>query len=194
MRLPRRLTLVVLALLVLGGAGYAGLRTAYHRAKDERDLIDLTRQSPWPREQLLIPDAVARPGKRNVAWLHRGGLEIAYDLDVGHGRTVPVVWGLHVPQPGTGLPEGVDCGSPLLRTCTDLGGGETLIVTRRTDNSDPSTGLYRTDANRSRAVEVQGPDPVEVDVLRAALDRVHRPTDAELLELLRHDGYQTDWS
>ncbi|MEU4481762.1 hypothetical protein AB0F68_27415 [Micromonospora sp. NPDC023966] len=190
--LPRRLALVVLVLLVVGGLGYAGLRAAYHRAKDQRDVISLTGGSPWPREQLLIPDGTARPG--NVAWLDRGGLEVAYDLGVGDGRSVPVMWGLRVPQPETGLPEGVDCGSPRLRTCTDLGAGETLIVTRKTDNSSPSTALYRADGGRVRAVEVQGPDPVEVGTLRAALDRLHRPTDAELLELLRHEGYRTDWS
>ncbi|MET8836278.1 hypothetical protein ABZV78_20480 [Micromonospora sp. NPDC004540] len=96
----------------------------------------------------------------NAAWLDRGGLEVAYDLDAGDGRTVPVVWGLRVPQPETGLPEGVDCGSPRLRTCTDLGGGELLIVSHRTGNSSPSTALYRADGGRVRAVEVQGPDPV----------------------------------
>ncbi|MFE9957472.1 hypothetical protein [Micromonospora sp. NPDC005299] len=192
MTVPRRLALVALVLLVAAGLGYAGLRVAYHRAKDQRDLVSLTGLSPWPREQLLIPDGSARPG--NVAWLDRGGLEVAHDLDAGDGRTVPVVWGLRVPQPGTGLPEGVDCGSSRLRTCTDLGDGELLIVTHRTDNSSPSTALYRTDGARVRAVEVQGPDPVGVDTLRAALDRVHRPTDAELLELLRHEGYRTDWS
>ncbi|GAB3247087.1 hypothetical protein RMN56_26905 [Micromonospora halotolerans] len=190
--MPRRLALIALVLLVAGALGYAGLRIAYHRAKDQRDVVSLTGLSPWPREQLLIPDGSARPG--NVAWVDRGGVEVAYQLDTGDGRTVPVVWGLRVPQPDTGLPEGVDCGSPRLRTCTDLGGGETLIVSHETDNSDPATALYRADGGRVRAVEVQGPDPVEVAALRAALDRVHRPTDAELLELLRHEGYRTDWS
>ncbi|NES13666.1 MULTISPECIES: hypothetical protein [Micromonospora] len=189
----RRLALVALVLLVVGGIGYAGLRAAYHRAaKDQRDVAALTGSSPWPREQLLIPDGSARPG--NVAFVSDDGLEVAYHLDPGDGRSVPVLWGLRVPQPRTGLPEGVDCGSPRLRTCTDLGGGELLMVTRKTDNSNPSTALYRADGGRVRSVEVQGPDPVEVDALRAALDRVHRPTDAELLELLRHEGYRTDWS
>jgi hypothetical protein len=190
--MPRRLAVVALVLLVVGALGYAGLRAAYHRHTDQRDILDLTRESPWPREHLLIPDGSARPG--NVAWLDRGGLEVAYDLDTGDGRRVPVLWGLRVPQPGTVLPEGVDCGSPRLRTCTDLGGGETLIVTHDTDNSDPATALYRADGARVRAVEVQGPDRVEVEALRAALDRVHRPTDAELLDLLRREGYRTDWS
>ena len=99
-----------------------------------------------------------------------------------------------MPQPASGLPDGVDCATPRLRTCTDLGGGSTLIVTHDTDNSDPSIALYRTDGATVRAIEVQGPDPVGVDELTAALTRAHRPSDAELLDLLRHDGYQTDWS
>ncbi|MET8307369.1 hypothetical protein [Micromonospora sp. NPDC005173] len=188
----RRLVLVALVLIVVGGLGYAGLRTAYHHAKDQRDLADLTRTSPWPREQLLVPDGVTRPG--TVGWLERGGLDIAYPLRTADGRAVPVLWRLRVPQPATGLPDGVDCDTPRLRTCTDLGGRGTLIVTHQTDNSDPSTAVYRTDGGRVRAIEVQGPDPVEVDDLIAALTRVHPPSDVELLDLLRHDGYQTDWS
>ncbi|WP_328416648.1 hypothetical protein OG470_27045 [Micromonospora sp. NBC_00389] len=85
----RRLVLVALVLIVVGGLGYAGLRTAYHHAKDQRDLADLTRTSPWPREQLLIPDGVTRPG--TVGWLERGGLDIAYPLHTAHGRAVPVL-------------------------------------------------------------------------------------------------------
>ncbi|MEU8421112.1 hypothetical protein AB0C15_09585 [Micromonospora sp. NPDC048835] len=188
----RRLILAAVLLLVVGGIGYAGLRTAYHNAKDQRDLADLTRSSPWPRDQLLIPDDVTRPG--TVGWLDRGGLDIAYPLRTADGRKVPVLWRLGVPQPASGLPDGVDCDTPLLRTCTDLGGGSTLVVTHDTDNSDPSIALYRADGARVRAIEVQGPDPVGVDELATALTRVHGPSDAELLDLLRRDGYQTDWS
>ncbi|WP_328654197.1 hypothetical protein OG598_10255 [Micromonospora sp. NBC_00330] len=188
----RPLVLVAVVLLVVGGIGYAGLRTAYHHAKDQRDLADLTRSSPWSRDQLLIPDDVTRAGA--VAWLERGGLDIAYPLRTADGRAVPVLWRLRVPHPASGLPDGVDCGSPRLRTCTDLGGGSTLIVTHETDNSDPSIALYRTEGATVRAIEVQGPDPVGVDELTAALTHAHRPSDAELLDLLRHDGYHTDWS
>ncbi|WP_157563184.1 hypothetical protein [Micromonospora chokoriensis] len=188
----RRLVLAAVLLLVVGGIGYAGLRIEHHHAKNQRDLADLTRLSPWPRDQLLIPDDVTGPG--TVGWLERGGLDIAYQLRTADGRTVPVLWRLRVPQPARGLPAGVDCGSPRVRTCTDLSGGSTLIVTHDTDNSDPSIALYRTDGAKVRAIEVQGPDPVGVDELTAALTRVHRPSDAELLDLLRHDGYQTDWS
>ncbi|MGC4814340.1 hypothetical protein ACLQ29_27740 [Micromonospora sp. DT228] len=188
----RRIILVALVLLVVCGVGYAGLRSAYHDDKDQRDLADLTRSSPWPREHLLIPDDVTRPG--TVGWVDRGGLNIAYALRTADGRSVPVLWRLRVPQPATGLPEGVDCAVPRLRTCTDLGDGRTLVVTHDTDNSDPSIALYRADGATVRAIEVQGPDPVGVDDLSAALTRVHPPTEAELLDLLRHDGYQTDWS
>ncbi|MCG5471239.1 hypothetical protein LADH09A_005223 [Micromonospora sp. LAH09] len=188
----RQIILVALVLLVVGGIGYAGLRTASHRARDQRDLADLTRSSPWPREHLLIPDGVTRPG--TVGWLDHGGLDIAYPLRTADGRAVPVLWRLRVPQPATGLPDGVDCDTPRLRTCTDLGGGRTLVVTHQTDNSDPSSALYRTDGARVRAIEVQGPDPVAVEELNAALSRVHPPSDAELLDLLRRDGHQTDWS
>ncbi|WP_327040569.1 hypothetical protein OG400_23435 [Micromonospora ureilytica] len=188
----RPLVLVAVLLLVVGGIGYAGLRVEYHHAKDQRDLADLTRSSPWSRDQLLIPDDVTRPG--TVGWLDRGGLDIAYSLRTADGRAVPVLWRLRVPQPASGLPDGVDCTTPRLRTCTDLGGGSTLIVTHDTDNSDPSIALYRTEGATVQAIEVQGPDPVEVDELTAALTHAHRPSDAELLDLLRHDGYQTDWS
>ncbi|MEU8156144.1 hypothetical protein AB0B94_21025 [Micromonospora sp. NPDC048986] len=188
----RSLVLIAVVLLAVGGIGYAGLRPAYHQAKDRRDLADLTRSAPWPRDQLLLPDGATGPGV--VGWLERGGLDVAYPLRTADGRAVPVLWRLRVPQPTSGLPDGVDCGSPRLRTCTDLGGGSTLIVTHETDNSDASVALYRADGARVRAIEVQGPDPVGVDELTAALTHVHRPGDAELLDLLRHDGYHTDWS
>ena len=153
----RRLVLVAVVLLIAGGIGYAGLRIEYQHAKDQRDLADLTRSSPWPRERLLIPDDAVRPG--TVGWLDRGGLDIAYPLRTADGRAVPVLWRLRVPQPTTGLPDGVDCDTPLLRTCTDLGGGSTLVVTHDTDNSDPSTALYRNDGDTVRAIEVQGAGP-----------------------------------
>jgi hypothetical protein len=38
------------------------------------------------------------------------------------------------------------------------------------------------------SVTVQTTEYVEVDALRPVLTRTHRPADAELLALLRHDG------
>ncbi|MFG1888896.1 hypothetical protein ACGFIR_13610 [Micromonospora sp. NPDC049051] len=188
-----RLPLLVLALLVLVCAGgYAVLRSAYHDEKDRRDLSDLTRSSPWPPDDLLIPDDLPRSG--TLGWLDRLGLDIAYGLRTRDGRTVPVVWQQHHPAPDGSLADGVDCDVRTIYVCTDAGDGLTLVVTRDTDNSDPATALYLFGADQVLSVSVQGPDPVTVDDLRAPLTRTHHPSDDELLALLRRPGYQTDWS
>lgn len=188
-----RVPLLVFALLVLVCAGgYAALRSADHDAKDRRDLSDLTRSSPWPAEELLVPDDLPRSGV--VGWLDRLGLDIAYDLRTRDGREVPVVWQQHQPAPDGSLADGVDCGVRTIHVCTDAGDGLTLVVTRDTDNSDPATALYLFAGDQVLSVSVQGPDPVTVDDLRAPLTRTHHPSDGELLALLRRPGHQTDWS
>jgi hypothetical protein len=85
------------------------------------------------------------------------------------------------------------CGARKVRTCTSLGSDLTKVVTHDTDNSDPSLGLYRHLGNRVISVTGYGGD-TDVDQLVHVLDHTHRPTDAELLRLLRPPGYQTDWS
>jgi hypothetical protein len=185
--------LVVLGLVLLCSVAWILLTVEHGNAKDRRDLSDLTRNSPWPHEQLLVPDGVSFDD--SSAWLERTGLKVAYDLRLSGGRKVPVVWQQHHPEPDGSLPDGEDCRAVAILTCTDLGGGFTLIVTHKTGNSTPHVALYRRGpGDRIISVTVQGPDAVGAGDLRPALTHVHHPTDAELLGLLRFPGYQTDWS
>lgn len=187
----RSLLAVVVALVACAGVGI-GLRGEYLAAKDRRDLHDLTLSSPWPREELLVPDVL--PADRATGWLDRTGLGAAFDLPVGGGRVVPVVWQQHHPRPDGRLEDGVDCGAVVVVTCTELGDGYLFAVTHQTHNSTPSTALYRFADDRVLSVTVQVPEHVGAEELRPALARTHRPTDDELLDLLRHSGYRTDWS
>ncbi|GGM19953.1 hypothetical protein GCM10011608_00700 [Micromonospora sonchi] len=186
----RILAVVVVAALCTGG--WIGLRIEHRITKDRRDLHDLTRRSPWPREKLLVPDDLPPDGA--LGWLDRNGLELVFDLAISDTRKVPLRWQLH-PTGLDGTPKGdVDCVAIAVVTCADLGDGFTFAVSKQAPNSIPSTALSRVDGDRLLSVIVQVPEYVEADALRPVLTRTHRPTDAELLALLRRDEYETDWS
>ena len=187
-----RSLIVVAAVVVVCAGAWTGLRSQLLDSKDRRDLHDLTRSSPWPREELLVPDRLPPDGA--VGWLDRTGFDVSFDLALGHGPEVPVSWRLHRPHPDGRLEDGVDCRAVDIVTCTELGDGYVFAVTRQTHNSTPSTALYRFTPDRVLSVTVQVPRHVAADVLRPALTDTHRPTDEELLDLLRRPGHQTDWS
>lgn len=159
--------------------------------KDRRDLADLTRPSPWPREQLLVPDDLPDEA---LGSLDSTGLSVAFPLTTRDGRTVPVVWQMHNPLPDGMLWGGADCRAVAIVTCTDIGDGFTLVETRDTDNSDFHIAVYRFASEPITSITVQGPDRVATADLVEVLIHTHTPTDAELLDLLRPDGYQTDWT
>lgn len=184
----RVVALAVLAVVVVcSGAGIA-LHSEYRSEKDGGDLADLTFTSPWPREQLLVPDDL--PARPMQGRLDRTGLELDFDLSVADGRKVPVAWRLDDPE----ADDGVDCAAVATITCTDLGDGFTFAVAKQASAGIPYTALVRNEGDRLLTVIVEEPVYVAADALRPVLTNTHRPTDAELLKLLRPDGYQTDWS
>jgi hypothetical protein len=187
-----RQILAAVAVVVVCSAGWIGVRTEHRNAKDRRDLLELTSSSPWSRTDLIVPDGLP-PGGRALGWLDRTGLDVAFDL-AADGRKVPVKWQLHHPEPDGTLTDAVDCAATATVTCTDLGDGFTFAVSKQAQNSIPSTALLRSGGDRVLSVTVQTPEYVRADALRSVLTRTHHPTDAELLDLLRHDGHQTDWS
>lgn len=64
----------MLAVVCLG-AGIA-LRVEYRAAKDRVDLLDLTSASPWPREELRVPDGLlAGPGRGAARPLAGAGVQ-----------------------------------------------------------------------------------------------------------------------
>jgi hypothetical protein len=105
-----------------------------------------------------------------------------------------VKWQMHQPEPDGTPNDGANGRAVATVTCTDLGDGSTFAVSKHAPNSIPSTALLWSDRDRVLSVTVQTTEYVEADALRPVLTRTHRPADAELLALLRHDGYQTDWS
>ncbi|MEV2238123.1 hypothetical protein [Micromonospora sp. NPDC049891] len=186
----RAVAIVVLA--VLGCGAWIGLRNEHRAAKDRRDLHELTMTSPWPREKLLVPDDFPPDG--TLGWLDRTGLELVFELTISDNRKVPLKWKLHHAGPDGRPEDGVDCAAVAVVTCTDLGDGFTFAVSKQAPNSIPSTALLRVDGDRLLSATVQVPEYVEADALRPVLTRTHRPTDDEVLAVLRRDGYQTDWS
>jgi hypothetical protein len=164
----RRLVVAAAVLAVACSGAWIGLRIEHRSTKDRLDLHELTGESPWPREDLLVPDGL--PRDRALGWLDRTGLDVSFDLVIPDGRKVSVEWQMHHPEPDGTLEDAVNCRAVATVTCTELGDGFTFAVSKHAQNSIPSTALLWTDRDRVLSV------------------------DGELLELLRRDGYQTDWS
>ncbi|GAA1382946.1 hypothetical protein [Catellatospora chokoriensis] len=78
--------------------------------------------------------------------------------------------------------------------CVDLGDAYTYVKVLDTDNSDPATIVRRLEGGRLLSASLTGDHPEYLDRLRGVVTDLHTPTDAELLSILRPDGYQTDWS
>jgi hypothetical protein len=77
--------LVALGLVLACSATWILLTVERGNAKDRRDLSDLTRSSPLPREQLVVPEGV--PADGSIAWLDGTGLGVAYDLQPSPAST-----------------------------------------------------------------------------------------------------------
>jgi hypothetical protein len=88
----------------------------------------------------------------------------------------------------------VSCGAVNIVTCTDVGDGTTVLAERVTGNSRARTGVYRIADGRAYVAWVEGTRPELVDRLRRAVTQLRPLSDAELLDLIRPDGYRTDWS
>jgi hypothetical protein len=190
----RRLAVTLLVVLAACCGTYQWLASEFRQAKDRRDLHDLTRSLLWANETLLVPDAV-RHETDAMAWADAGSFTVTFRKGPEVGHHGPMIeYAIHRKEGDGSEPlDVVSCGATNIVTCTDLGHGLRQVVTHDTDNSDPALALYQ-DAG-SRLITVRGYDgPVDVSLLRDVLDHTHRPTDDELLSLLRPPGYQTDWS
>ncbi|WP_027342705.1 hypothetical protein [Hamadaea tsunoensis] len=178
--------IAVVGLLLCGGLGVT-LWQWRSAEKDRRDLSDLTMLSPWPRTQLLLPDGL--PLDRAMGDVGSAGLSVSYVTEDG-----PLAYAIEVLDDRGEPVWGVSCGARAVAVCTDLGGGYTYVKVLDTGNSDPATIVRRRDGDRIFSATLLGDHPDRVTDLRAVVTAVHQPSDAELLKILRFDGYQTDWS
>lgn len=195
MRLPpvnRNLALAVVVLAALGWGAYAWLDSSFQDTKDRRDLSSLTGLLPWDHDELRVPDATLREddadataGKLSFSVIYRMGPDTEDGPVIHYER--------HHVTDGNTFEDIAGCGASAIRTCTTVGDAETLAITYDTGNSDPGLALYRDLGNLVVSVSGQ-PGAVDSRLLRHVMDHTHRPTEAELLELLRPPGYQTDWS
>ncbi|MEV0268024.1 hypothetical protein AB0H43_04540 [Hamadaea sp. NPDC050747] len=179
-------TFAVVVLLLCAGAGVTVWRWR-SQEKDRRDLSDLTMGSPWPRTQLLLPDDL--PLDRALGEVGRDGFTVSYSVD---GQ--PLGYAIELLDDRGEPVWSVSCGARAVVVCTDLGDGYTHVKVLDTDNSDPATIVRRRDGDRIYSATVAGDRPEWIPRLRGIVTDVHRPSDEELLEILRFDGYQTDWS
>ncbi|MFJ9683824.1 hypothetical protein ACIRP2_38355 [Streptomyces sp. NPDC101194] len=190
----RRSAVTLLVVLAACWGTCQWLASEFRQAKDRRDLHDLARSLPWANETLLVPDAV-RHETDAMAWANTGSFKVTFRKGPEVGHQGPMIeYTMHrKEEDGSEPPDVVSCGATNIVTCTGLGHGLRQVVTHDTDNSDPALALYQ-DVG-SRLITVRGYDgPVDVSLLRDVLAHTHRPTDDELLSLLRPPGYQTDWS
>jgi hypothetical protein len=189
----RVLIAVSAALLIVGCAGLAlYVRAALADSKDRRDVLDLTSAAPWPRDQLVLPDEI--PGSGVTGSVGHNGLSLSYPFDGEAGVARMVRYGIEVlDERGESL-WGPSCAARAVLACTDLGDGYTLMRIFDTDNSDAATSVRRRVDDQLLVATVAGVHLEDVDRLRRIVTRTHRPTDDELLRILRYDGYQTDWS
>ncbi|MFW5418879.1 hypothetical protein J0910_19880 [Nocardiopsis sp. CNT-189] len=186
MALRRRRALLAgaLALVVLGAWQWA----AEHRAQDRRDLRDLTSVLPWEPGELLVPDA-ASAEEDAMGWAEPRAFTVVYRAGPETGDGPMIDYTLYDPS-GPGEAEyGPWCGAVEVRSCTDLGGGLVEAVTRDTANSDPALALHRDLGDRAVTVTAYDGE-ADTAFLRDVLEQVHTPTEDELLELLRRDGYR----
>ncbi|MFI8437329.1 hypothetical protein ACIGJO_27025 [Streptomyces sp. NPDC079020] len=186
--LTRRSAVVLLVVLAAGWGTYQWLASEFRQAKDRQDFHDFTRSLPWATETLLVPDAV-RDESDAMAWAGAGSFKVTFRKGPQVGGHGPMIeYAMHRKEGDGSEPfDVVSCGATNIVTCTDLGHGLRRVVTHDTDNSDPGLALYQ-DAG-SRLITVRGYDgPVDVGFLRDVLAHTHRPTDDELLSLLRPPG------
>ncbi|GAB3838752.1 hypothetical protein GCM10027610_043290 [Dactylosporangium cerinum] len=181
---------VGVVVLVLGGGGYALVRHEYRADKDRRDLADLTRGSPWPRAELRVPAELPRGGRSGH--VDGGGFEVSYPVD--RGGPASISYAIRRVDERGGPEWEVSCGAVNIVTCTDAGDGSTVLAERDTGNSRARTGVYRIADGRAYVAWVEGTRPELVDRLRRAVTQLRPLTDTELLDLIRPDGYRTDWS
>ncbi|MET7620843.1 hypothetical protein [Streptomyces sp. NPDC005408] len=192
---PRRAAAVVVAALVVTAGGWTVFHRVHaglERAKDRRDLADLTRPAPWPRDELRVPDGTPREGATGEAY--ETGFSVSLPLATATDPRALVTYRMHQPSDGGALAvDGASCGATKILTCKDIGDGIIEVVTRRSGNSDPSLALYQRRGDRVFSVTAHGVRTDE-DRLRQLLTRTHRASDEELLRILRPPGYRTDWS
>lgn len=185
------LIMLVFALLAGCGVAVAGVRHSFAEAKDRRDLSELTLSSPWSRDQLLLPDQLPATGA--MGEVGSGGLSLTYPLD-GTAASRLIEYRIEVlDEHGEPLWD-VSCTAYAVVVCTELGDGYTLVRELDTGNSDPATSVRRRVGDRQFAARVLGDHSEDVPLLRSLVTHTHRPTDAELLRILRPRGYRTDWS
>lgn len=191
---PRRTVAVVVAAAVVTVGGctvFQCVQGGLERAKDRRDLADLTRPAPWPRDELRIPDGTPRAGAQGETY--ESGFSFSFPLPTADDPRALATYRMFQPaDDGSLAAEGANCAAKIL-SCTDIGNGITKVVTHRTGNSAASVALYQPHGDRVFSVAVNG---VHADQsrLRRLLTRTHPATDEELLRILRRPGYRTDWS
>lgn len=189
-RLPVPITVTAVTavtVMVVTAAGWTVFQrvdAGLERAKDRRDLMDLTRPAPWPWEELHIPDGTPREGA--LGKTYDSGFSVTFPLPTDDDPLALVTYRMQ-------LPPAEACVTTKTRTCTDLGGGIARVITHRTGNSTPLLALYQRRDGRVFSVTALDVRTGE-DRLRGLLTRTHRATDEELLRVLRPPGYQTDWS
>lgn len=188
----RKLVLTLVALTALGWGACQWWNAAFRDLKDRRDLLSLTAPLPWENGELRVPDAVRHEDDADAS-----ASPLRFDVVYRRGPDTedgPVIhYAMHHMEDGNTFEDIAGCGAKAVRSCTTIGDAETLAITHDTHNSDPGLALYRDLGDL--VVSVSGePGHVDSRLLRHVLDHTHRPADAELLELLRPPGYQTDWS
>ncbi|WP_370943100.1 hypothetical protein AB5J62_28965 [Amycolatopsis sp. cg5] len=173
------------ALIAVAAFAAAGI-SSHLREKDRRDLHDLTRSSPWPRAELLVPDGMPH----STGSIDNQGFALSFDLN-----GVPFNYAIRkLERENTfAFSGGVDCGATAVVRCTDLGDGFIRMDAPKIGEGQASVNLYRPAGDRIFGVQAFG-TTADVTALKGMLTRLHRPSDEELLDLIRPDGYQTDWS
>jgi len=176
----------VLVLVVLGAWQWAAAER--REARDRRDLEELTAALPWEPGELLVPDA-ASAEEDAMGWAEARAFTVVYRAGPESGDGPMIDYTLYDPAGPGEAEHGPWCGAVEARGCTDLGGGLTGSVTRGAAGGDAALALHRDLGDR--AVTVTAYDGrADTALLRDVLEHLRTPTEDELLELLRRDGYR----
>jgi hypothetical protein len=183
---------IVIAVIVGCVGPIVWARHAYTEAKDQRDFHDLTRS--WPRSlyQLPVPDELPATGVTGD--VSSTGISLWYRSAEGAAAPLAILYEVQLLDEWGEPLWDVSCRAHAVVVCTDLGSGYILVRNLDTDNSDPGTSVRRRVDDRLFSAAVLGDHPEAVDRLRRIITETHVPAEAELLRILRPDGYQTDWT
>ncbi|MEU8238429.1 hypothetical protein AB0C07_09300 [Actinoplanes missouriensis] len=167
------------------------LRHGYDEAKDRRDLSELTRGWNRPLDELRVPDEM--PADRFAGDISAYGMDLSFPA-TDDAAPVTIAYSVRLLDGGREPLWSAGCDAVAVRVCTDMGDGYTLLKDFDTGNSDPATAVRKQAGDLMFEAGVDGDRPEMVERLRRIITETHVPDDAELLRLLRPDGYRTDWS